>query len=224
MFTLKNQAFEANLLLSTLSPDCDSQSDSSVVSRQMQSVRRRNARISRGVNRSSNRKKPVKSEDNDMFKNRPTEERNRSDKTLNQNRNTSMNIISAKAYNSANGVREKNVHIPEQSRSALSPASISSATNRKTSEDQRKLVNSVFSSITKRKSTNDEEDLNDKSEEVAVDCIELEESVPRSPPQRQVAKRAKIVFQKCFQNTFDPRMLPGHDTILAEDSDENNSD
>lgn len=215
------------MLLSTLSPDCDSQSDSSVVSRQMQSVRKRNARVSsRGVNRSSNRKKPVKTEVNDMFKNRPTEERNWSDETLNQNKNTSMNIISAKAYNSANDVREKNLHIPEQNHHSVasSPASTSSATNRKTSEDQRKLVKSVFSSITKRKSTNDEEDLNDKREGVAVECVDLEENIPRSPPQRQVAKKARLIFQKCFQNTFDPRMLPGHDTILVEDSDENNSD
>lgn len=221
MFTLKSQAFETNLLLSTLSPDCDSQSDSSVVSRQIQSVRRKNASsrsTSRRVNKSSNRIKKSevnKPEVSDAFK-RPAEERNKSDKTPNQNMNASMNIVSAN--NSMNGA----LHTPEQSRSiALNSVNTTSTTDKKVSES-RKLINSVFSNITKRKLTNDEKD--HKEEEVAVDCIDLEESVPQSPPRRQVAKRAKLVFQKCFQSTFDPRMLPGHDTILVEDSDENSSD
>lgn len=156
---------------------------------------------------------------NDIFKNKPAEEKNQSDKTLNQNGNASMNIVSAN--NSINGVRETNLHMPEQSCSVtFNSTSTSLAINRKISEGQKKLVNSVFSSITKRKSTNDEED---HEEEERTDCTNLEESIPQSPPQRQVTKRARLVFQKCFQNTFDPRMLPGHDTILVEDSDENNS-
>jgi len=212
-------------LLSTLSPDCDSQSDSSVVSRQIQSVRRKNTSsrsTSRHVSKSSSRIKKseviIKPEVSDAFK-RPAEERNKSDKTLNKNMNASMNIVSAN--NSINGARGRDLHTPEQSRSvALSSGNTTLATDRKVSES-RKLINSVFSNITKRKSTNDEKD---HKEEVAVDCIDLEESVPQSPPRRQVAKRAKMIFQKCFQSTFDPRMLPGHDTILVEDSDENNSD
>ncbi|TGZ55955.1 cell cycle checkpoint control protein RAD9A [Temnothorax longispinosus] len=223
LFTLKSQAFETNLLLSTLSPDSDSQSDSSVVSRQIQSVRRKNASsrgTSKRANKFSSRMKKSKPEVSDIFK-RPAEEKNQSDKTLNQNRNASINIVSAN--NSINGVRERN--LPEQSRRsvAFSPASTSSATSKKISEDKRKLVKSVFSSITKRKLTDDEED-REKEEEVAVDCNNCEESVLQSPPRCQVAKKARLVFQKCFQNTFDPRMLPGHDTILVEDSDENNSD
>lgn len=186
----------------------------------MQSVRRKNATsrsTSKRMNKSSSRvKKSVKSEVNNIFKNRP-EKRNQSDETLNQNGNISTDIVSTN--NSINVVRERNLHIPEQNHRSVTPANISSATDRKIS-DQRKLVNSVFSSITKRKS-NDEED-HQMDEE--VNCNDLEESVPQSPPQRQVTKRARLVFQKCFQNTFDPRMLPGHDTILAEDSDENNSD
>lgn len=226
LFTLKSQAFETNLLLSTLSPDCDSQSDSSVVSRQIQSVRRKNASsrsTSRCVNKSSRRIKKsevIKPEVNDVFKSRLAEERNKSDKTLNQNMNASMNIVSAN--NSTNGVRERDLHMPEQSHRSVALGSVNttSVTDRNISKD-RKLINSVFSNITKRKSTNDEKDY--KEGEVAVDCIDLEENVPQSPP-RQVAKKARLVFQKCFQNTFDPRMLPGHDTILVEDSDENNSD
>lgn len=158
---------------------------------------------------------------NDIFKNKPAEERNQSDKMLKQNRNASMNIVSAN--NSINDVRERNLRMPEQNCSdTFSSTSTSLAANRKILESQKKLVNSVFSSITKRKSTNDEED--HEEEKIGADCTNSEESVPQSPPQRQVTKRARLVFQKCFQNTFDPRMLPGHDTILVEDSDENNSD
>lgn len=152
-----------------------------------------------------------------VFRNKPAEERNQSDTTLNQNRNASMNV----ANNSVNSVQEKNLPIPEQNCSVTFNHASTSSTNRKISEGQKKLVNSVFSSITKRKSTSDEED--PKKEEEVGDCIDLEENVPKSP-QHQVIKRARLVFQKCFQNTFDPRMLPGHDTILVEDSDENNSD
>lgn len=45
-----------------------------------------------------------------------------------------------------------------------------------------------------------------------------EDTVPNSPPP-PVSKKARLVFRKCFQATFDPRMLPGHDKILAKDSD-----
>jgi len=224
LFALKSQAFETNLLLSTLNPDCDSQSDSSVVSRQVRSARRKNASsksTSRHINKSSNQiKKSVKPKVNDVFKKKSAEEKNQSDKTLNQNRNASMNIISTKVNKSINGVQEKNSRILEQSDDSVAfGPSTSSMTDRKISKGERKLINSVFSNITKRKSTNDEEN-HKKKEEITID---LEESVPQSPP-RQVAKRARLVFQKCFQSTFDPRMLPGHDTILVEDSDENNSD
>ncbi|XP_011869320.1 PREDICTED: cell cycle checkpoint control protein RAD9A [Vollenhovia emeryi] len=226
LFTLKSQAFETNLLLSTLNPDCDSQSDVSLVSRQMRPVRRRNASsksTSKCVNKSSSRvkkpTKPTKPKVNDVLKSKPTEERNQSNKTLNQN--TSVNVASVN--NSISNVRERNLHMPEQSRRSVTPnpANTSSATDRKVLDSQRKLINSVFSSITKRKSRNDE-----KEEEVAEEeeLVDLEESVPQSPPRRQAAKRAKLVFQKCFHSTFDPRMLPGHDVILVEDSDENNSD
>lgn len=226
LFTLKSQAFEINLLLATLSPDdCDSQSNSTIASRQVRSLRKKNASsrsTSKRVNKSLSRtKKSVKPEVNDVLKNRPAEERNKSDGTLDQNGNASMNVVCAKANNSINSVQERN--LPERSRQsvAFSSAGTSLATDRRISENQRKLVNSVFSNITKRKSTNDEN--YKKGKEDAIDCIDLKESVPQSPP-RQVAKRARLVFQKCFQNTFDPRMLPGHDTILVEDSDENNSD
>ncbi|XP_011061660.1 PREDICTED: cell cycle checkpoint control protein RAD9A isoform X1 [Acromyrmex echinatior] len=226
LFTVKSPAFETNMLLSTLSPDCDSQSDTSIVSRQVQSIRKKNASrsTSNRVNKvsSSRIKKSIKPTVSDVSKNTLVKEKIQSDITLNENRNASISIVNANANNSINGVQERNSHMPVQSCCSVvcSPASTSSAI-RKISEGQRKLVNSVFSSITKRKSTDDKG--NQKEREDAIVCIDLDDNVPQSPP-RKVAKRAKVVFQKCFQNTFDPRMLPGHDTILVEDSDENNSD
>ncbi|XP_018395540.1 PREDICTED: cell cycle checkpoint control protein RAD9A [Cyphomyrmex costatus] len=229
LFTVKSQAFEVNMLLSTLSPDCDSQSDTSIVSRQMQSVRKRNVsrNTSNRVNKvsSSRIKKSTKSTVNNMSKNTLVKEKIQSDKIPNEN--TSATTITVNANTSINDFQERNSRLLKQNdcSAAFSPAGTSSAISKKISGDQlinsRKLVNSVFSSITKRKSTNDEE--NQKEKEDAIVCIDLDENVPQSPP-RKVAKRAKVVFQKCFQNTFDPRMLPGHDTILVEDSDENNSD
>ncbi|XP_012061347.1 PREDICTED: cell cycle checkpoint control protein RAD9A [Atta cephalotes] len=225
LFTVKSPAFETNMLLSTLSPDCDSQSDTSIVSRQVQSIRKKNASrsTSNRVNKisSSRIKKSIKPTVSDVSKNTLVKEKIQSDKTHNENKNASVSIVNANANNSINA-HEKNSHMPVQNcySVACSLASTSSAISRKISENQRKLVNSVFSSITKRKSSDDK--VNQKEKEDTIVCFDLD-NVPQSPP-RKVAKRAKIVFQKCFQNTFDPRMLPGHDTILVEDSDESNSD
>ncbi|XP_070166105.1 cell cycle checkpoint control protein RAD9B isoform X2 [Polyergus mexicanus] len=225
LLTLKNQGFEANLLLSTLSPDSDSQSDSSIVNRQVQRARKKSVSsrsISKRINKSSNQiKKSILPADlmvNNTFKNKPKKMTNQMDRTLTQ---TSVNIVS-EANNFINSAQERNL---KQNRSLLNPVdATSSVISKKIPDDQRKLVSSVFSNIAKRKSASDEEDC--KLQEQTVEkCIDLEESIPHSPPPlRQAAKRAKLVFQKCFQNTFDPRMLPGHDIILVEDSDDNNSD
>ncbi|XP_029155796.1 cell cycle checkpoint control protein RAD9B isoform X2 [Nylanderia fulva] len=228
LLTLKNQGFEANLLLSTLSPDSCSQLDSSTVNRQVQPRRRKNASsrsTSRCVNKSSNRNKnsTVSAEHmmNNTFKNKLEKKTNQADKNQTLNQATSISTVSAKTNNSINSAREKN----QNCLLSFNPGSAMSSTiGKKIPNDQRKLVNSVFSNIAKRKSTSNEEDCR-LQEQVTEECVNMQESVPRSPPPlRQATKRARLVFQKCFQNTFDPRMLPGHDTILVEDSDENNSD
>lgn len=227
LLTLKNQGLEIKLLLSTLSPDSDSQSDSSTSNKQVQPIKRKSAssrNISKRINKSSNRIKkstlPAELVVDNIIKNKPEKKENQMDKMLNQT--TSVNIISVGANNSISSAQEKNLR---QSRLLLNPVSAtSSAISKKIPEDQRKLVNSVFSNIAKRKSISDEEDC-ELQEQIAGQCINLEESVLHSPsPIRQATKKAKLIFQKCFQNTFDPQMLPGYNTILVEDSDENNSD
>lgn len=227
LLTLKNQGLEVKLLLSTLSPDSDSQSDSSTINKQVQPIRRKSAssrNISKRINKSSNRIKkstlPSELVVDNIIKNRPEKKENQMDKMLNQT--TSVNIISVEANNSINSAQERSL---KQSRLLLNPVSAtSSMINKKIPDDQRKLVKSVFSNIAKRKSVSDEEDC-ELQEQTVGQCINLGESVLQSPsPLRQATKKAKLVFQKCFQNTFDPQMLPGYNTILVEDSDENNSD
>lgn len=226
LLTLKNQGFEANLLLSTLSPDSDTQSDSTV-NRQVP-IRKKNASksISRRVNKSSNRiKRSTVSAElvmNNTIRNSSEKNTNQTDKNQTLNQITSTNV-SAETNNSINNAQDRNL---KQNRFlSLNPVSAtSSIIGKKIPNDQRTLVNSVFSNIAKRKSTSDEEDCKFQEQTIG-ECINMQESMSRSPPPlRQTTKRARLVFQKCFQNTFDPRMLPGHNTILVEDSDENNSD
>ncbi|KAL0131893.1 hypothetical protein PUN28_003034 [Cardiocondyla obscurior] len=220
LFTLKSQVFEAQLLLSTLSPDYDSQSDSSLVSRHIQPVRKKNAKTSTNrVDKSYNqKKKSVKSNVNGAVTTKKPEKRVQLDKTLNQNSNVFINIDSVN--NTINGIQERN--LPEQNcpSVAYNQPSTSSASNRNNLENQRKRINSIFSNITKRKSKDDEE--NNKKEKIV--CVDLKERMSQSPPRQHIAKKAKMLFNKCFEKTFDPRMLPGHDRILAKDSDESNSD
>lgn len=70
-------------------------------------------------------------------------------------------------------------------------------TNRLANDNDTRLNSS---SLLKRKPEEDNEDL-----------------VQNSPPRKQ-SKRAKYIFQKCFQTTFDPRSLPGHNDVEVEDS------
>lgn len=51
---------------------------------------------------------------------------------------------------------------------------------------------------------------------VAQEEEEDNEPVSSSPP----AKKGRFFFRRCFESTFNPDSLPGHNIILAEDSDE----
>jgi hypothetical protein len=46
-----------------------------------------------------------------------------------------------------------------------------------------------------------------------------EDSVPRTPP-LPAAKKARYIFRRCFEATYNSQMLPGYDEVLAEDSDD----
>jgi hypothetical protein len=234
LLTLKNHVFEGNLLLSTLNPDSDSQSDSTSISRSIQPVRKRNTsrNVSKHVSKTSSNRKhhprkkfavTHKSATNNTFKIPHEDNLMESQFDRITGASTSVVVGEVEANNSiTSDIREMNQKQPERSRlfALNSPSTMSCTSNRRISEDQQKLISTVFSSIAKRKSVSDDESFKEKEKT----DIDLEENVPRSPPSRLVAKRARVVFQKCFQTTFDPHMLSGHDVILAEDSEEDNSD
>ncbi|XP_042210464.1 cell cycle checkpoint control protein RAD9A-like isoform X2 [Homarus americanus] len=52
--------------------------------------------------------------------------------------------------------------------------------------------------------------------DVVNKVTEEEDVIPGTPP----SKRAKFFFRRCFESTFDPTTVPGHDRILASDSDD----
>lgn len=49
--------------------------------------------------------------------------------------------------------------------------------------------------------------------------IAEEDAVPGTPPP-PLSKKARFVFKRCFEATFNSQMIPGYDEVLAEDSDD----
>lgn len=54
--------------------------------------------------------------------------------------------------------------------------------------------------------------------QVAEDIAE-EDTVPGTPPP-PLSKKARYIFKRCFEATFNSQMIPGFDEVLAEDSDD----
>lgn len=49
--------------------------------------------------------------------------------------------------------------------------------------------------------------------------IAEEDAVPGTPPP-PLSKKARYIFKRCFEATFNSQMIPGYDDVLAEDSDD----
>ncbi|KAI4495642.1 hypothetical protein M0802_008477 [Mischocyttarus mexicanus] len=205
VFVIKNSTFETNLVLSTLNPDVDSQSETTVTGKAAKSVRRK-ATVKRSTKRSS---KSSSKKNNTSISNRTNRY------ALSPQKETScieiMRNDDNHAYSKEHNQSEvtANVNVSTM-RNVYSKPSVSS--------DEKKSVCGVFSNILKRKSneggTIDLDSVGKKS-----DDNDFENSVPKSPS--PPSKKARFIFKKCFQTTFNLSMLPGHDIILAEDSDEN---
>ena len=43
--------------------------------------------------------------------------------------------------------------------------------------------------------------------------------MPGTPPP-PLSKKARYIFKRCFEVTFNSQMIPGYDEVLAEDSDD----
>jgi len=52
-----------------------------------------------------------------------------------------------------------------------------------------------------------------------VEDIAEEDTVPGTPPP-PLSKKARYIFKRCFEATFNSQMIPGYDEVLAEDSDD----
>ena len=52
-----------------------------------------------------------------------------------------------------------------------------------------------------------------------VEDIAEEDAVPGTPPP-PLSKKARYIFKRCFEATFNSQMIPGYDEVLAEDSDD----
>lgn len=219
IFALKNQSFEVNLVLSTLSSDTDSQAETTLINKpQEKSIKRRatNKRVCRKNNKSDSKIQDKSIKSNNKLGNVKTphpcfmeEPKGQVDTSTRDNQN--LNRVS-------------NLPIEQDIEDKMKQNSSSSCdifTNiNKTSTSEKKLVNFIFSTITKRKSSNNETDKEQNLDSDQSDAFE--DKVPNSPSPPN--KKARFIFQKCFQKTFDPRTLPGYNVILAEDSDEASND
>ncbi|XP_078036615.1 cell cycle checkpoint control protein Rad9 [Augochlora pura] len=239
IFGIKHASFDGSLILSTLSTGADSQTETTVIGRQERSTKRRtgNKRSSRRPNKSTSKVENKTTTNNKTSANASVKEthahlmENRKkiyehsckEKDKLQLNVSNSNTKDNQSYDNISYLpaqdNEKQSHtktIEQNNRKILHniPAT-SYGTNSKASTSERNIVNSVFSAITKRKSINDETDGPKNRDHDKSDILE---TIPSSPP--PPAKKARLIFQKCFQKTFDPRTLPGYDIILAEDSDE----
>ncbi|XP_024942760.1 cell cycle checkpoint control protein RAD9A isoform X2 [Cephus cinctus] len=217
IFTIETTSFEANVVLSTLNPDVTSAIDKSAGGKREQSLQKKAAnkksfkKSANTVNRRTINNSKISTKTGNATSNIQSA-------SIKDNHDVSLiNTDSNTLVNMGNGHSE-NDHVMQNNSERITrevfnynekPSTSKSILHRE-SIDSRNLINSVFSNMPKRKTCNERVDVSDTSDD--------EDTVPNSPPP---AKKARSIFQKCFQKTFDPKiMLPGHDRILAEDSDE----
>ncbi|XP_076303368.1 cell cycle checkpoint control protein Rad9 isoform X2 [Lasioglossum baleicum] len=246
IFGLKNPSFDGNLVLSTLSSGTDSQTDSTVTARQEKSVKRRG-----GSKRTSKRSTKSKTKiENKTAKNNKTlasasakdihpclieKEKQTEEHTVKGKESSQLNISNRNTKNNTGNDRTSYLPIEEHNQEQSHSRSVEQNNQKvshnnpstsynanalsKSSKSAREVASSVFSTITKRKSISDETGRQERENRNKAD---VSDTVPNSPP--PPAKKARLIFQKCFQKTFDPRTLPGYDVVLAEDSDEPGSE
>ncbi|XP_012286979.1 cell cycle checkpoint control protein RAD9A [Orussus abietinus] len=227
VFIIKNISFEVNVVLSTLNPDLDTQSDITAPSVQEKSIRKRasnkkstrtSAKSKQGTSQLRKQNSTTKSIETNInnksnlnVNNQPNQEEAAVTEVFQRINVDDVPLINLELNQSNKEVTPKNMNLYKKSVN-LPSSSNSTPTSNTRFVNNKKSARSIFSSVSKRKS--------ESESEKSMDVLSEGDSVLNSPP-RQSTKRARTIFKKCFQATFDPRMLPGHDTILAEDSDEN---
>lgn len=216
VFIMKSLTFETNLVLATLNPDTDTQSQSTISGRHAISA----------LKRALVRRAPVK-----QFA-KPTQKTTKSTKNTNRLGNNSIiTTTSIPKQRSMKQVQESLIQNSEPSSKAGAlleslrfrnkgagsfsikdsgtPQSSYFTTTVNPSPGENTIKPSIFASPIKRKS----DDMPEKS--YLID--NAEDVVPNSPP-KQPSKKARTVFQRCVQMTFDPRVIPGYTDVEVEDS------
>ncbi|XP_015514867.1 cell cycle checkpoint control protein RAD9A [Neodiprion lecontei] len=223
IFIMKSLTFESSIVLSTLNPEGDNRSEASTIRSREQTMLKKAAaskRIPRKTNASANRKlrnqpKNVRARYNTSAFS-PMEVTNmKAKKNYEAHHEDLMNTDSNEdCLLSTVGNKSVSSDIAYETKVCLStPAIIENRSRIPTDSmpvsNSKSYAESIFSTIINdaaRSETNSAETVN-------------EDLVPNSPP-KPSSKKAKTIFKKCFQTTFDPRMLPGHDIVLAEDTDD----
>ncbi|XP_066585975.1 cell cycle checkpoint control protein RAD9A [Prorops nasuta] len=195
VFILKNSTFEANLVLSTLNPHVE-KSDNTLLTNQEASVDNRTSgkRASKNSSKSSTGTKKMR----------------KSSKVLGHDSidsSHSTNIDNCR--NNDHDLIESNIQLENNPSNVCNNNRVYSGGNKMTDEALLPETPSTNNRNTNRESLKtsinktNQSDLSDRS----IGC---------SPPQ----KKSRLIFRKCFESTFHPAMLAGHDIILAEDSDD----
>lgn len=214
---MKSASFETNLVLATLNPDVDNASQSTMsvqpVPRKLPSRRNHPKSKLGGVNSLTKRlleetgkRTTTTASSSSHASNGATPETRRISDGNNQEENFGGSLLETQ---SSIG-RISDVDTPD----LRTRTGNSNATTGKVTNHAQSIRNSVFSSITnKQHSDYDQETSNGVDAEMNDD----DESVQNSPPLNP-SKKAKTIFKRCFQTTFDPSNLPGFMDVEVEDS------
>ncbi|XP_014215016.1 cell cycle checkpoint control protein RAD9A [Copidosoma floridanum] len=192
VFVCKSSSLETNLVLATLNPDTDSASQSTVSTR-------RNP-----VPKKAPKKAPAKAKQGIKSLSKKSFDASR----VNNNSLNTSEVRNTESVGRISDVTDS----PSQRNGKDSGSSSKTCTpvpRNTNTEGSEKTVKDAFAFL-KRKSEETAQNPNDKDEDDFV----------RNSPPRQLSKKAKMIFKKCFQSTFDPKMIPGYNQVEVEDSEE----
>ncbi|XP_063984264.1 cell cycle checkpoint control protein RAD9A isoform X2 [Diachasmimorpha longicaudata] len=212
IFFMKSTTFEAHLVLSTLDPDNQYTPDTTIRDKRQMSKKRTLKAKKPAVH------KPRESSDRSV---RTTEAICNILTSVHRKRHKDSSYLSSRNQSDSTTIDEP------QLISAIRSASIHSKGGNNTDEGSSALIPDSASSIQSSGSTGKMPSLFSTASKRQVrepdrgsDDDDDHDTIPPSPP--PPTKKAKMIFRKCFESTFDPKMLPGHDTLLANDSDDEN--
>lgn len=217
VFVIKSSSFETHLVLATLNPDVDhaSQSTMSVQPVPRKLPTKRNYPKSKATGVKSLTKRLLEGTAKGVITtaasaSHATNGGTAETKRTSDGNNRDENFMGSEMETESSIGRISDVETPDlRSRIGYSCASTEKAT-----DHARSIRNNVFSSIINKQQS----DYNPETlDEIDLEMNGEDESVQNSPPLNP-SKKAKKIFRRCFQTTFDPRNLPGFMDVEVEDS------